>query len=248
VQTRQGITFPFRLAAPSFVLPAGVAENSRYLSRYFPEIALLFFETEACLAYGDEDLPPDLADLDCAWHVHMPLDLPWEKGLDTTWQKIDGLLAKAAYLAPHAYVLHPPPIPDVLGPLAARLRNRGVDPAQFLVENIRGHNLPPLWDEIVANGFSICLDIGHILAYGQQSLFELPGLWDRVRMLHIYGAERKMKHCSLAELDEQGQALLQSMIKKTTDVTITLELFDQAGLFTSLDLFGQWYSQWEDKK
>ena len=66
-----------RLAAPSFVLPGTVAANARFLAHKVDEVALCFFEARACLAYGPEDLPPDLADLPLRWHVHLPVDQPW---------------------------------------------------------------------------------------------------------------------------------------------------------------------------
>ena len=248
VQERWNIEFPFTVAAPSFVLPAGVKENSLFLADYFPEIALLFFEADACLAYTEEDLPPGLADLSCSWHVHMPLDFDWSRGLDPVWRKIDGLLDKAAFLAPCAYILHPPTEPDMLLPLAARLRNKGVDPAMFLIENIRGHSLTPVWGEIVAGGYSTCLDIGHILAYDQFDVLDLPGLWPSVRMLHVYGGEKGMKHHPLPCLGKNGQRLLRTMLAKAPDATVTLELFEEKGLFQSLDQLGQWLAEWRNEK
>ena len=47
-----------RLAAPSFVIPAGVAENARFLADKVDEVGLCLFETRACLSYGPQDLPP----------------------------------------------------------------------------------------------------------------------------------------------------------------------------------------------
>ena len=248
VQEKWNVTFPFRLAAPSSVLRAGLAENSRYLADYFQEIAVLFFETESCLAYTDEDLPASLADLPCTWHVHMPLDLPWRAGFEATWQKIDGLLDKIAYVSPRAYVLHPPEVPDMLLPLAARLRDKGVDPALFLIENASRNSLTPVWDEVVEGGYSACVDIGHIQAYGQRDVLQLPGLWERVRMLHVYGAERDMRHWPLRELDPVGQLLLRTMIERASDYTLTLELYQHDDLFDSLDLLGRLYSEWEAEK
>ena len=131
IQNRWDVEFPFSVAAPSFVLPAGAAENALFLADLFPEIGLLFFEADACLAYTEIDLPPTLAELPVSWHVHMPLDFDWSTGLDAVWRKIDGLIDKAAFLSPHAYVLHPPEAPDTLVPLAARLRDKGVDPRLF---------------------------------------------------------------------------------------------------------------------
>jgi len=248
VRERWSVDFPFTVAAPSFVLPAGAGENGVFLADYFPEIALLFFEADACLAYTDDDLPPALADLDCSWHVHMPLDFDWSRGLDPVWRKIDGLLDKAAFLAPRGYVLHPPTARDMLLPLAARLRDRGVDPALFLVENIRGHGLTDIWEEIVEGDFSVCLDIGHILAYDQFDVLDLPGLWPLVRMLHVYGGEKRMRHHPLTQLDKAGQKLLRTALAQAPDATVTLEVFNEKGLFQSLDQLGRWLAMWRDEK
>jgi hypothetical protein len=248
VRKKWNVDFPFTIAAPSFVLPAGVGENSLFLADYFPEIALLFFEADACLAYTDDNLPPALADLDCTWHVHMPLDLDWNEGLDPVWRKIDGLLDKAAFLAPRGHVLHPPTAPDMLLPLAARLRDKGMDPALFLIENIRGYSLTPIWEEIVEGGFSTCLDIGHILAYDQFDVLDLPGLWPTVRMLHVYGGEKRMQHHPLPRLDKAGRKLLRTLLAQAPDATVTLEVFNEKGLFQSLDQLGQWLASWRDEK
>jgi hypothetical protein len=248
VEEKWGVRFPFPLAAPSAVLPAGLAENAMFLADHFPEIAVLFFQTEACLAYTDKDLPASLTDLPCSWHVHLPLDLPWQAGFETTWQKIDGLLDKIAMVSPKAYVLHPPEESGMLVPLAARLRDKGVDPARFLIENVGGRSLTPVWDEVVEGGYSACLDIGHIQAYDQRDVLRLPGLWERVRMLHVYGAERDRRHWPLAELDPVGQVLLRTLLERASDFTVTLEVFGQRGLFDSLDLLGKWFAQWEGEK
>jgi hypothetical protein len=178
----------------------------------------------------------------------MPLDLPWQAGFETAWQKIDGLLDRIAPVSPRAYVLHPPDAPDMLLPLAARLRDRGVDPARFLVENIGSCSLTPVWDEVVEGGYSACLDIGHIQAYDQRDVLRLPGLWERVRMLHVYGAERDRRHWPLNELDPVGQLLLRTLFERASNFTVTLELFGKKGLFDSLDLLGQWLARWEEEK
>jgi len=59
------------------VLPADVGTNCTALARHFPELGLCFFETEACLAYTEADLPEGLRALPVRWHMHLPLDLPW---------------------------------------------------------------------------------------------------------------------------------------------------------------------------
>jgi len=228
--------FGFTIAAPSFVIPAGAADNSRFLANYFSEICLLFFETEACLNYTDSDLPPDLANLPVQWHVHLPLDLPWEQGLDVVWEKIDGLIQKAAYLSPRVYVLHPPTVPGLLVPLARKFREAGIDPTDILLENVEETDLTTMWNDARAGGYSTCLDLGHIIAYGQHSILDLPGLWETVRMLHVYAPKKCGRHTSLANLDESGQEVLRTLLDFFQGDTVTLEVFDEKGIFESVDL------------
>lgn len=236
----------FKLAAPSFVIPAGAADNSRFLANHFDEIALLFFETESCLAYTGEDLPKELASLPVSWHVHLPLDLPWHQGLDTAWKKLVGLMEKAAYLRPHAWVLHPPTEPDMLVPLSARFREAGVDPADILLENVEESDLAALWSEAREGGYSTCLDLGHILAYGQHDVLDLEGLWDTVRMLHVYAPINSGRHTGLGHLNIEGQNLLRDMLAAFKGEVVTLEVFNEKEIFQSVDLLSDWMEAWSE--
>lgn len=247
-QARHGISFPFTVAAPSFVIPAGAAENSRFLADYFPEICLLFFETEGCLKYTDFDLPPDLADLPVSWHVHLPLDLPWQSGLDVVWKKLARLMDKAAYLSPRYWVLHPPTEPDMLVPLAERFRDTGIDPASILLENVEESDLTVLWNEARSGGYSTCLDLGHILAYGQHSVLDLPGLWETVKMLHVYAPMKDGRHTGLGSLNDEGKRLLRTFLENFQGDTMTLEIFNEQQIFQSLDMISRWISDWRGKK
>jgi len=246
-QERHGVRFPFRVAAPSFVIPAGVAENARFLADFFPEIGLLLFETEACLAYDERDLPSDLADLPVTWHAHLPLDLPWRRGADAVWSALDRLLDKVAYLRPAAYVLHPPARSGLLAPLAERLRDRGVDPADVLLENVEESDLCAVWDEAREAGYSTCLDLGHILAYGQRDVLDLPGLAPTVRMAHVYAPEPGGggRHTGLDRLSPEGRELLCYILATFSPRTVTLEVFSEPKLFKSIELLAEWTAQWE---
>lgn len=243
-----GVEFPFTVAAPSFVIPAGAAENSRFLSDFFTEIGLLFFETDACLAYTEDDLPPDLADLSVTWHVHLPLDLPWQDGLDAAWAAIKGLMDKTAYLSPRCWVLHPPTVPGMLAPLADKLRAAGVDPRDILLENIDGSDLTDIWEDARQDGYSTCLDLGHVLAYDQRATLTLPGLWDTVRMLHVYAPGQGGRHTGLAHLDEGGQQLLRQMLEFFEGDALTMEVFEETELFRSIDLLGGWMRTWDTQR
>ena len=240
--------FPFAIAAPSFVIPANAADNSRFLADHFDEVGILFFETEACLRYTDEDLPAELAHLPISWHVHLPLDLPWERGLDIVWDKLLCLMEKVAFLKPHSFVLHPPGQAGLLKSLATRLRQTGIDPACFLLENVEETDLTACWEEAREAGYSTCLDLGHILAYDQHHVLELDELWETVKMLHVYApVPGSGKHTGLGHLDATGQGLLRDMLAAFKGETVVLEVFNEKEIFQSLQLIQEWMTQWSEE-
>ena len=236
---------PWSLAAPSCVLPADVGTNCTALARHFPEIGLCFFETGACLAYTEADLPRSLDALPVRWHLHLPLDLPWALGPAALAETILALSEKVAGLAPWAYVLHPPDEPGGLradGPerlrcLALALRERGIPHGALLVENIKGRDLEAMWPVVRELGLGVCLDLGHMLERGQEDFLALPGLWDHVRMLHLNAPDeaRPGRHAALDRLDAAGRALLGRMLTRfAPGGSVVLELFSPRELFDSL--------------
>lgn len=233
-----GVRLPFRLAAPSFVLPAGVAENCEFLAGRFPEVGLALFQTEACLAYGEADLPARLAALPLAFHAHLPLDLPWRSGPAAGFAAIQGLAGKVAFLSPWCFVLHPPPEAAWLAEIAQGVRSLGLDPARILIENVPGNDLTEAWPAILESGCGVCLDLGHVLACGQERLLGLPGLWERVMMLHVYapaGDASEPRHESLARLGGPARALLARMLDRLAPGrTVVLEVFGREALSESL--------------
>ena len=55
--TGSGLKLAKRLAVPSYIVPAGIVENCRFLSPYFQDIGLYFLELRASLAYAPHELP-----------------------------------------------------------------------------------------------------------------------------------------------------------------------------------------------
>lgn len=252
---------PFRIAAPSWLVPGSVSENCAWIDAHLhdrvDEIALMLLETEPCLAYTDEELlPPWLAApaseedeagddpeeqpeaANLSFHAHLPLDLPWELGLDKAWRKVEALLARVERLHPRRYVLHPPEGIS-LRLLAGRFVAAGVEPRTVLLENVQGCDLTEIWPEVLDSGFGACVDLGHVLLYHQYPTLALPGLERRVDMLHLCAPDRTRpgRHLPLTELDDTGRMLLGSMLDALApDATIVPEVFDLEGFQASLDL------------
>jgi hypothetical protein len=207
------------------------------------EVGACLFEADACLAYTDEDLPGWLPGLPLDYHLHLPLDLPWERGFDPAWEKIVGLVRKTAFLRPRAYVLHPPPGgPAWLARRAEGLDSLGIAPGALLLENVRECGLAGLWPELRRLGLGACLDLGHLLAYHQADILDLPGLWEAVGMVHLSAPDPAGTglHLSLRSLDRDGRAMLDTVLAGALAAdkrpTLMVELFAPGPLLESLDM------------
>ena len=245
------------LAAPSWVMPGTIAENCLFLAGKVDEVGLLFLETAASLAYTKTDLPPSLASLPLSFHVHLPVDLPPCGSQSATL--CHRLMEKVAFLQAKRAVLHPLPAPalgsepdpEMLATAGKYLRDfsriwkeRGRDTGDILLENTRQCDLTALLPVIAAEGFSLCLDTGHALAWNQTALFTLPEILTRVRMVHCSApgkGEAKGRHLPLTALSPRRAAALRSMLFSVSQTTVyMLELFTTDDFFKSLPVLRSW--------
>ncbi len=247
----------WRIAAPSWVIADSLAANCRFLEGRVSEVGLLFFETTACLAYTEKDLPADMASLSLAWHAHLPLDLPWEDA-ETTADICLSLMDNVDFLGVRRAVLHPPvsasmgeAAPRALEYFARRWRMAGRDMRDCLLENIHGEDLTGLWPTIRRLGFAVCLDIGHLLAYRQERLLALPDLRAVVRMVHLNAPGPGGRHLPLTALSsEDGERVARVLqtVCGTPDTAggkiggepvLMMEVFDWAGFVESLPVLNR---------
>ena len=236
---------PWTIAAPSFVWPDRVGQNCRALEPLVDEVAVTLFETESCLAYTQEDLPQDMADLDLTYHLHLPLDLDWDCPARAAASAAE-LAGMTAFLKPRAYVLHPPALPQPLEIFVQAWEQTGLSPADLLVENIQGNDLRAVWPVIRDAQCGLCLDIGHLLLYDQQVILSQPGWMERLRMLHVYGVGTTgSRHGPLSRLSLEDQALLKDLLTALpAEGVVVLEVFTPGDLFESLDIFNAWIRNW----
>ncbi|MCF8030889.1 MAG: hypothetical protein K9K39_08345 [Desulfohalobiaceae bacterium] len=233
---------PYTIAAPSFVWPGRVGDNCRYLENMVDEVAVIFFETRACLDYTDKDLPPELARLDLSYHVHLPLDLPWTRGAKEVHRLCENLLTKTDFLQPRGVVLHPPQDELELREFI-RLWSLTRETRELFLENIKGNDLSAAWPVIRDSGCPVCLDLGHLLAFGQESLLETPGLLEQTRMLHLYAPGPEGEHESLSRLAPHDFHILHHILRHLpASSVIVLEIFHPEKLVESLDIFHSWFT------
>lgn len=249
----------FCAAAPSWVMPGTIQDNCAFLSGKVDEVGLLFMEADASMAYGRQDLPLELAALGLSFHVHLPVDLPWNDGGGAVAAVCLALMEKVRFLGAERAVLHPPPAGpgdspvcrEALAAFARVWQNAGRRVSDVLLENTRENTLLSLGDVFHGNGFGICPDLGHILAYGQFDIVDmLAGLpeQERPRMLHcsapgrgLPGKAPKSAHCPLDTLDAPGRAVGKALCGSLAPGgVIMLELFDWNYFVRSLPVVAGW--------
>lgn len=227
---------PLPIAAPSCVISGNVAENAAFLAEKVAGIGLCFFETNSCLAYTAADLPPALANIPRQWHVHLPLDLPWESGGRKVAEICLELCAKIEFLVPTLAVLHPPPSHkrQLLADFATRWENN----LAVALENIAACDILELGQNfLVEHGFDFCLDVGHALGYGQRELLESP-LARTARIWHWSAPGNGDQHLPLIKFTASQLAVAEKLARQAAKGSIqVLELFHWRDIAESIPVF-----------
>jgi hypothetical protein len=236
------------LALPSWVAPGSLADNCRFLAGRADEAGLLLLEASSCLAYGPEDIPADLGLLPLRFHAHLPLDLPWEAPAEAA-RVCCALWEKISRLRPGGAVLHPPAQgragQKALAAFLDKAALSGLSPGIFLLENTRENDLCALVPLARDYGLRFCLDMGHILAYGQERLLDDGALLAGTELLHLSAPGPKGDaHLPLTALDAGGLSLARRLIRTAPrQAVIMLEMFRWSRVEASLPLLRQWLEQ-----
>lgn len=228
------------LAVASWLWPISLAENLARIACWdlpIAQVALLFYQTAPSLAYTDRDLA---AHPGLTAHVHLPLDLPWRHGPEAVFAVIQALMDKAGPLRPWAGVLHPPADAAVLADLAALWRETR-PPWRLLLENVPGQDLADHWPTIRDLDIPLCLDVGHMMAFGQDWLLADPEALARVEMVHCYAPgvlPDRHEHLALDRLSAAQAATVRRVLAAVPErAVIVFEVFSESDLRASLQAF-----------
>lgn len=247
--------YPFRLGTTSYIIPADILSNVRYLAGKVQDVELVLFEVDD----GPNNLPKheDIAELiniaagnDLTYTVHLPLDLCLaEDGSPrhVSLQKARRVIDCTGKLAPLAYVLH-------LDGKSVRNGARSEDMLRWqeqafrsleivgewtggteklAVENLEGY--PKDFYESVLEKIPVSrtVDIGHLWLDHHDPVAYLQAALPRTRVIHIHGiAERD--HKSLAHVpQEKLRAVLDELIRAEYSGVLTIEVFSEDDFLTS---------------
>ena len=159
---------------------------------------------------------------------------------------LDGLGGQARR-PPWGGVLHPPADPKLLAGVA-RLWRRDAPGWRLMVENVPGQDLGVHWPIIEDLDIPVCLDVGHLMAFGQEGLLDRPGLADRVELMHCYAPgpqPNRHRHLPLGELlPRQALVLGRILGMIRPDTPILFEVFSESDLRESLETFYALTREW----
>ncbi len=224
---------PWPIAAPSRVLPGNPAEAARFLAGKVSEVDLCCYFTDQCSSWGEAELPPDLAELPVTWHVHLPVDLPWQSGGAAAALAAARIWKKTLYLAPRFGVLHVPQgerATALLKDFFTVWKEQELSPTMLLLENVRHAPLLPQLDLAGREGVGICLDVAHAMSFNQTDSLDSPQLLSMVRLAHWSAPGDDDRHLPLDQWSPAQRAVAEKAARLLPPLPAhVLEVFDWQG-------------------
>lgn len=247
--------FPFRLATTSYIDPDEIVPNVKKLAPSFDEIELVLFESR-----GDS-LPDDFQISELmrlfqlyrvGFNIHLPIDI--FLGDEREEVRLRGIsivkqvMERTRPLNPGIYTLH-------LDLREARDINSwrrrviqslerilawGGEPNRISIETL---DYPFEWieDTVKEFGFSICLDIGHILSHGQDLNRYFERYLSNTSIIHLHGFNSGRDHLGIERLGEEMIDHILFRLRNYTGI-LSIEVFSLPDLKSSLDVLEQ---RWE---
>jgi len=240
--------FPFKLATTSYIYPDHLIPNVAKLAPFFDEIELILFESHGQDNLPDQEQIQGLRDLrlhqGIDFNIHLPIDLYLgdsdEKVRTSALTTIKKIIEATLCLNPSVYTLHLERKDQAgLGDWQRRLIRSmeeisgwGIDPERISIETL---GYPFDWiEEIVRHfGFSICLDIGHILISGRDLELHFEKYLSRTSIIHLHGFEDGVDHLGIDRLTGPFLDLIIDRFRNFRG-TVSIEVFSMEDLKRSL--------------
>jgi sugar phosphate isomerase/epimerase len=250
--------FPFRLGTTSYIYPDHIVPNVVKLAPFLDEIELVLFESEGLDNYPDETQMKDLMSLSIHqgvdFNIHLPIDIfLGDKNEEVRFRGISvvkKVIERTRCLKPSLYTLHFD-LRDKNGReetdieawrrrilrSSEEMTGRGIEPKRIAIETL---SYPFEWIEDIVKefGFSICLDIGHMLIYSQDIPRYLKKYLPQTSIIHLHGVENGVDHLGIDRLNGKIVDLILLKLQSFTGI-LSMEVFSFADLKNSLEVLEQ---------
>jgi sugar phosphate isomerase/epimerase len=245
--------FPFKVATTSYIFPDHILPNVAQLIQFFDEIELVLFESE-----GEDNLPEEteinvLRKISLhekvKFNIHLPIDiLLGDENEETRYKGISVIrkvMERTFPLNPSLYTLHldlrnetGQDHSDIKAWKSRTIQSledimeQGIEPNRISIETL---SYPFEWIEDIVDtfGFSICLDIGHILIYGQNLRLYFDKYLANTSIIHLHGHENGVDHLGIDRLSEENLKLILPRLYDYKGI-VSLEVFSIDDLQRSL--------------
>ena len=252
---------PLSVAVTSWLVPGAASYNAAFLAARpsleeggcrIIEMGICCFCMADSLSYAPEDWPA--ASSPFMFHVHLPLDLPWDDaslppGVLAGRKSVD-LMRLLEGLGVRRAVLHPPAGAGTAMALR-RLEGffdvwtkAGLKTENLLLENARDLEWP-VWDALLRwNVTSVCLDVAHLISYEHHRLLDMvPPSLVRLTPWSAPGpVPGRDAHQALTQLSTAQLATARRVTQTFPDALPLLEVFSWEDAIVSMPVLRDLYA------
>lgn len=253
--------FSPRIGATSYIVEAGLLENLLWLPEGIGEMQLVLFDADGYSNIPTEGEVGELAraslERDIAFTVHLPgvIDFGSDDSFvrDRSLELFRKTVERTKRLEPICWVFHavnpesPPADKGIDDVDVKRYIDRIADglsemmplfdtPRELAIENVRRDFR--VESEIVRMfDTSVCVDVGHLLLYGQDVYAFLDEWLPRCRNIHLHGInENGDDHSSVALIpEEELSRFVRRVSMEAALKTVTMEVFGERDFESSFD-------------
>ena len=245
--------FPFRLSTTSYIYPDHILPNVAMLAPFLDEIELVLFESKGHNNYPDDTQIKNLMSYclrqDIAFNIHLPMDIfLGDENEEIRTKAISvakRVMERTLRLNPSVYVLHfdlrnrnGREETDVeawrrrLLRSVEKMAQNGIDLNRIAVETL-GYPFEWIEDIVEQSGFSICLDIGHLLISGQDLKSYFDKYLLKTSIIHLHGFQKGIDHLGIDQLPKSTLEMIIAHIGEYRGI-VSLEVFSIEDLKKSL--------------
>ncbi len=250
--------FPFRFGTTSYIIPAGIEENVAILADKVDDIELVLFESDEISNLPNRGVLDKLISLkerhDLSFTVHLPTDIAIaskdKKVRKDSVGKCIRVIELMREINPFGYILHCTSRKNLLRGESATAVSAGVESIRKSLREFASADINPeiisvetldypfkiIGDIVSEEGFSICLDIGHIILGGYPLDEYLNRYLEKTRIIHLHGIVDKKDHRSVRYLDDRLLGKLIGLLKENTRRrVVTIEVFNEDDFYSSVE-------------
>jgi len=256
--------FPFRLGTSSYIIPDDIIPNIKFLADKVDDVEILLFESDEISNLPDSNTIKEMKRIaennQLTYNIHLPIDIALGSVNETvrkkSLQKCLRVIDLTEPVNPLAYILHLTGNSNIMGTATSEtvtdwlpalrkslseISKANINTNKICIETLK---YPFYYIDNLLNEFnlSVCLDIGHIQLYNHPLEEYIKKYLDKTKVIHLHGVYNGKDHLDISNLSHKILDYIIQILKKNkmTNRILTLEVFNETDLNTSLNLLGKY--------